>query len=390
MKVTKNKLRKICFEIIEGSSLGYINIHHYWNIFLNLAILISVFSIILETVSEYYIKYEPVFLFIEKTTICIFTIEYFARLWIAVESHQAKGMGHWQARLRYSLTPMMLIDLVVILPFYISLFLGFPIFRYDLGVLRMVRLIRIFKFTRHSTAIQSIFLVIQKERKVIFAGLLLLLILLVLSSSLIYIFENKLQPEVFSSIPAAMWWAIVTITTVGYGDVVPITTAGRILGGFVMLSGIGMIALWTGIFASSFLEELEKRNFHIDAETILRVPAFAGSTVAEINHLMDVLRPIQVKARYMVIRAGEASDKLYFIISGSVEILQNPPILLSEGDVFGEAGILNHMRRNATVIALEDTRLLILTRADFINIMDTHLDFRTHIEEISLKRHHFD
>jgi voltage-gated potassium channel len=153
------------------------------------------------------------------------------------------------------LSPVALIDLIAIVPFYLSLYMTI-----DLRFLRVLRLLRLFKLTRYSPALGALLDVIQKESEALMAAILVLLMMLIISASGIYLLENEVQPESFGSIPDAMWWAIVTLTTVGYGDVMPITPMGKVFGGLIGLIGIGMVALPAAILASGFAENLHQRK----------------------------------------------------------------------------------------------------------------------------------
>ena len=159
------------------------------------------------------------------------------------------------SRLRYAASPMALVDLLAVLPSYLSLFTGA-----DLRFLRTLRLLRIFKFTRYSPALIMLIKVFKKEAPAFAATLFILLVILVLASSGIYLVERDAQPQAFGSIPAAMWWAVATLTTVGYGDVTPITPLGKLFGACVTITGVGMVALPSGILASGFSEELRLRR----------------------------------------------------------------------------------------------------------------------------------
>jgi voltage-gated potassium channel len=152
---------------------------------------------------------------------------------------------------------MGLVDLVAILPFYLPFISGhFTFFR----VIRLVRIFRLFKLVRYSAALASLEIVLKKRKEELFSTLFVLFLLLLCVSSLMYYAENSAQPEAFSSIPKAMWWGVATLTTVGYGDVYPITAIGRIMGAFVAVLGIGLFALPAGIIGASYLDEIESRK----------------------------------------------------------------------------------------------------------------------------------
>ena len=248
------KLRKRTAEILEQ---GYYDDRpsRILNGLLILLISINVVAIFLETVDSIYEDYRQAFWYFEVFSIAIFTIEYLARVWSSVDLREAGDPAPVTGRIRYMLTPIALVDLIAILPFYLSLYLAI-----DLRFLRVLRLLRIFKLSRYSPALGALLDVVQRESEALLAAFVVLLMLLVVSAGGIYVLENELQPETFGSMPGSMWWAIVTLTTVGYGDVVPVTVMGKMFGGFIGLLGIGMIALPAAILASGFAENIRGRK----------------------------------------------------------------------------------------------------------------------------------
>lgn len=219
------------------------------------AILISVIAIVLESVSSLATRYQPVFDLIHVGSILIFTFEYILRVWSCVESDCKKFHAAVKGRLRFMVSPLALVDLVAILPVYIVMFVTV-----DLRFLRVIRLLRLLKLARYSPAIGILWRVVNKERQAINAAFFFLLIVLIFASSGIFLFEQNAQPDVFTSIPAAMWWAVATVTTVGYGDITPITNGGKLFGACISVIGIGMVAIPTGILVSGFSEEIRKRR----------------------------------------------------------------------------------------------------------------------------------
>ena len=212
---------------------------------LMLLIVVNVVAVVIESVQTIYDAYQPWFDYLELLSIALFSIEYVARLWVCVES-PTRGEG-WRARLRYALTPMAIVDLLAILPFYFGVF-----FDLDLRFLRALRLLRVFKLARHSAAMDLLLTVVRNEAAPVASSMFVMIIIIIMAASGIYLIEGDAQPEIFRNIPQAMWWAAVTLTTVGYGDVVPITIGGRVFGVIVTLAGVGMVALPAGILASGF------------------------------------------------------------------------------------------------------------------------------------------
>ncbi|HBQ36311.1 MAG TPA: Ion transport protein [Rhodobacteraceae bacterium] len=216
-------------------------------------IAINILAVTLETVDSIQQKYTAFFAILEQFSILVFSIEYLLRVWVNVEDPRYKNRKY--PRLAYIFSPMALIDLLAVLPFYLTLF-----FALDLRVLRVLRLLRVFKLTRYSSAMAMILGVFREEASTFFAAFFILLVLLILAASGAYMVEHSAQPDEFGSIPQAMWWAIVTLTTVGYGDVIPITAAGKVFGAFVTVIGVGIAALPAGILASGLAEQLRERR----------------------------------------------------------------------------------------------------------------------------------
>ena len=234
------------------------------NSFIMLLIVVNVIAIILESVSDYQLAFGRWFWILELFSIAVFTVEYLTRLWICVENLDYGNS--WRGRLRYMVSPMALIDLIAILPFYLSMFVSV-----DTRMLRILRLLRVFKLSRHFAVLGVLGTVMRNESKTLISAIFVMMILVVLSASGIYVVERHAQPDAFGSIPSAMWWATVTLTTVGYGDVVPMTVTGRLLGVLITVLGVGMAALPAGIIASGFTTELARRreSYEMAAKKVL-------------------------------------------------------------------------------------------------------------------------
>ncbi len=246
--------RKRAWEIIELAKPGD-SASRMLDVFLIAIIGLNVLAVVLGSVRDIYKDYQVLFNWFEVFSVAVFSIEYLFRIWSCVEEDSGRFAPSIKGRLRFAFTPMALIDLAAILPFYLSMFTSL-----DLRFLRALRLVRILKLTRYSSAINLLLNVLKEEAPSFGAALFILAIILVFASTGIFLFEHKMQPESFSSIPAAIWWAVATLTTVGYGDVIPITTGGKIFGIGVMIVGIGMVALPAGILASAFSKQLHQRH----------------------------------------------------------------------------------------------------------------------------------
>ena len=216
-------------------------------------IILNVMAVILETVEAVQASYGWLFEAFDAFSVSVFTVEYLMRLWSCTADE--KYTRPIRGRLRYFLTPLAVVDLIAILPFYLPL-----VTTVDLRVLRAMRLLRLFKLGRYSTSLQTLGNVLRKHSGELLVTLFVLLIMLVIASTLMYFAEHNAPPEDFSSIPSAMWWGIVTLTTVGYGDTYPVTGVGKVLGAVIALLGIGMFALPAGILGSGFAEEIDRRK----------------------------------------------------------------------------------------------------------------------------------
>ncbi|HEV2678353.1 MAG TPA: ion transporter [Aliidongia sp.] len=223
--------------------------------FVGLLIIVNVFSVVLESVESLRVKHFETFWWIEQVSTAVFAIEYLLRVWSAPDRVSGRFRAPLAGRLRYASRPFALVDLIAILPAILGM-LGAD----DLRVLRLLRLLRMLKLTRHSTAFTMVWDVFREEAQSIGAVLFILVITLIMSGSIMYMLEGDAQPEVFSSIPAAIWWALVTLTTVGYGDMVPVTVWGKLFGGLVAIVGVCTLALFSGLLTVSFMDQLRMRR----------------------------------------------------------------------------------------------------------------------------------
>ncbi|WP_282608930.1 ion transporter [Pelagibius sp. Alg239-R121] len=253
-------LRRRIYEILEVAESGD-KASRWCDYALIVLILINIIAVILETVPPIQQAYDDVFDKLELISVGIFTIEYGLRVWTAVERVGQRRVPALKSRFRYLMSPVAIIDLLAILPFYLSFIIAV-----DLRFLRVLRLLRVFKLTRYSAAMTMLLNVFREEASSFYAAFFVLIIVLILASSGIYLFEQDAQPEAFGSIPHAMWWAMATLTTVGYGDVTPITPFGKLFGACITIVGIGMVALPAGILASGFADQLRRRREALERE----------------------------------------------------------------------------------------------------------------------------
>ena len=222
-------------------------------------VMLNIFGVILETMSDFEARYHLEFYIFETFSIAFFTIEYFTRLWAAGAMIDGES---WRGRVRYIFSFNGLVDLAATAPFYLQILMP----GLDLRVLRILRLVRVFKLSHYSTAIEDLFSAVYQERKAFIAAIYLLLIAVILTSSLMYFAETTHQPDKFGSIPDAIYWSLITLTTVGYGDVSPVTGVGKIIAVSTAFMGVCVVALLTGIVASAFANQITRRKVIFESQ----------------------------------------------------------------------------------------------------------------------------
>ena len=218
--------------------------------------------------------------------------------------------------------------------------------------------------------------------------LAIFLMVLFLASVVVFVLERDVQPAGFGSIPATLWWAVATLTTTGYGDVVPITPLGRMVAALVMICGLGVFGLWTGILATGFAAENPPRQFSQDlGDPVTKVPFFAALGPAAIADVTHMLRTMDLPPRTMIIRKGQAGDCMYFIATGEVEVdLPGRKIKLGEGAFFGEMALLGNNLRSANITTTRLSKLLVLDLVDFRLLMARHPDLAETIDAEAKRR----
>ena len=243
---TKHKVH-----ILLHPELGESKADKFINIFIITLIVLNVIAVMMETVDDLHKKYQIYFDWFDRISVYIFTIEYILRVWSC--THDPRYKGSIKGRIKYMVTPGAIIDLLAFLPFYIHLFV---ILDLDLRMLRLLRFFRLFRLTAYTRSAQMIFNVFRSRKNELILSLVLVLFLIVIASSLLYFAEHTyptVDESKFTSIPATLWWAVVTLTTTGYGDMYPLTTTGRTLAGVIMLTGVAFFALPAGIITAGFL-----------------------------------------------------------------------------------------------------------------------------------------
>ncbi|WP_227429634.1 ion transporter [Psychrobacter sp. I-STPA6b] len=250
------RLRRYVYDVLQNNEFEN-RLSRAVDRFLIFLILANVAAVICESVDTWYYPYQQYFNWFEDFSLVVFSIEYLLRVWCIVETDPSAGK--WRQRWNWIKSPSGLIDLIAIAPAYLNFFVNI-----DLRFLRILRLFRLLKLTRYFVAMRILLVVINKEKDSFKAVLFILVIMIVMAASGIYLVENQAQPDEFESIPKSMWWAVVTLTTVGYGDVVPVTITGKVLGAVITILGVGLAALPAGILASGLASELEQRREELE------------------------------------------------------------------------------------------------------------------------------
>ena len=357
------------------------------NAFIILVVVLNAVAFAAETVNDLGVRYATAFAALNVFSVIVFTIEYALRMWSAVDIPTLSRMSPWRARLHFALRPIMVIDLLAFAPWYLQWLV--PV---DLRILRVLRLFRLLKLVRYSPALQTLGRVLAEERRALFGALLIMLILLFFASTGMYLLERSAQPDKFGSIPAAAWWALATLTTIGYGDVVPITPWGKLLGGVVMLLGVGMFALPIAILATGFSQEANRHQFVVTWSMVARVPLFATLDEAEVAEIARLLYSRTYMPGVPIVRAGDPGDGLYLLASGeaAVELGAGRRAILKEGDFFGEMALLDHRRRKFDVVAKTRCRVYVLDNQAFARLSRRHPEILHRIRKVAAARRESD
>ena len=374
-------LKRQLYDLLEGGTRTAAS-HRAVDNFLCVLIITNVLAVALESVPRFEAEYGRGFILIEYISLAIFTIEYLVRLWVCTELPPLKRLSPPEARRRYALSPFMIIDLLAILPALLVNLIGL-----DLRFMRIFRLLRLLKLARYSPTIITLGRVLWQERQSLGAVLVITFGLLMLSASIMTIFESEAQPNAFGTIPDAMWWALATLSTVGYGDVVPITATGRIFGGFVTVLGVTLYALPIAIIAASFTNEYHRRDFVVTWGMVARVPLFVKIDPATLAKIGGLLRSKTVPSGYQIVHKGQPADSMYFLVAGEAVVdVDGHRVKLEEGDYFGEIALLRDTHRGAHVFAVTECRLLQLMKIDFQGLLETDPSLRAEIAKVADER----
>ena len=339
-----------------------------------LAVAFGVTSVLLITTDPVDVTTQWVILVVLALAVLFFVYEWVARLMTAWHEGRAGA---------YAVSAPGLVDLTGALAVPAALACGINIKSACLfGVLWLL------KPARDIPGLSQLRRVVSREAGPLSSVLVLFLIVLFMAAAIVYVLERDAQPQGFGSLPAALWWAVVTLTTTGYGDVVPVTLPGRLVAAVLMISGLGVFGLWTGILATGFAAENRRHNFIKTSESLSKVPFFSAlgpATLADVTHM---LRRVDLRSRTIVIRRDQAGDCMYFVADGEVEVeLPGKRIRLGVGSFFGELALLGkNNRRSATVATTRSSTLLVLDLIDFRALMARHPELAQAIDEEAKRR----
>ena len=343
-------------------------------------IVVDVLAAILASVPELDAGFGRLFTTIEIVAVVVFALEYAARVW-SVAGHSLRHVSPTRARLEYTVSSLGIIDLLAFLPSAIALFIG------DKTALVLFGMLPFLKLVRYSPAMRSLLSALHAERRTLFGCVVILSAAVLLFASLLYAIEHNVQPDKFGTIPQAMWWAIVTLGTVGYGDVVPATPLGKLVSVFAIVVGFAMIALPVAIISTAFADEVRRRDFVVTWGMLARVPLFSHLSAAEIADIMRLLKARTIEADEILVRRGDAASSMYFITTGEVEIeLPSQRVRLADGTFFGEIALLHRTKRSGTVTATRKTRLLVLDAQDFHALIERVPTLAAHVQKTAQAR----
>jgi voltage-gated potassium channel len=314
-----------------------------------LLVLVNIVSVVLESVPSCEAAYGRLFKATELVSLVVFTVEYLLRIWVMPEHVAYRDLKPLRARLRYVISTDGLIDLISVLPFWLAFVLPS-----ELRIILLFRIVRFLKLARYSPALRSLLETLYAEQRALFGCSVIMAGATLISATFIHLAEREAQPDKFGTIPDAMWWSIVTLGTIGYGDVVPITPLGKFVAAMTILWGLVMIALPVGIVATAFSEQIHRRDFVVTWGMVARVPLFSGLDAAAVADIMRLLRAQTVEAGELIARRGDHAHSMYFIARGEVGIdLNGKRIRLGVGHFFGEIAVLRRARRSASVMAIK-------------------------------------
>jgi voltage-gated potassium channel len=324
-------------------------------IFLVALIVANVVAVALETIPSIGGRFRSLFTGFEEFSLAAYTLEYVARLWSAPEDPRVAARGPLRGRILFALRPVMMVDFLAFAPSYLGLFFGI-----DLRVLRIFRLFRLLKLARYSQALQALLSVLLAERSALFASIILLLSMMCLEGELMHLAEGSIQPRTLGTMPNAMYWALTTLTTVGYGDITPQTPLGKVIAGTTMVTGLALFALPIGIIANGFVTGLSRRRFAVTWNMLRRLPLLQGFNVDALNDIVETATASMVREHSQLTLAGREATHFYLIVSGTARAeSETGTTELGPGDMAGEEAMYPSGGYRRTVTAQTSMRVIV-------------------------------
>lgn len=296
--------------------------------------------------------------------LAIFTVEYLARAWTAPEG--AETAPPWTARVVWMTSGMAVVDLLALAP-WLPLLAGGSFDAFGSSYDDLCAAFWIVKLAHHVPEQAIVVRVLANARVSVLSVLTIFAMIMVIAAVTMHLIEGTANPAAFGTLPKALWWAVVTLTTTGYGDEVPLTVAGRIVASAVMVCGISVLAILAGILVTGYAQEARREEFLRTWRLVASVPFFKALPPSAIAEITGILKASTYPAGAAVVRVGDPGDKMFFIAEGEVEVRLKPePVRLKIGDFFGELALITQQPRGATVATVTSTTLLALDVADFL------------------------
>ena len=352
--------------------------------FLILCILGSTGIVIVDTVPDFWGEWTALVRAGEIAALILMLADYLFRLRLAWLSGRSDipDQSHSKRLWKYALSTYGIFDFLAVIPFLFEI-IFVPLSQ---DVHTVLGILRFLKLARYSPALEILATVVMEEIKPLSSALFIVGLLALMSATTMYFVERHMATH-FTNLPDSLWWAIVTLTTVGYGDVVPETALGKILNSFVAVLGLCMFALPASILATGFSEETRRRSLMNTWNLVSKVPMFATMHAGQIAEIAAMLRPIRIAKGDVVVREGDAGDSMFFIVSGQLEARTSHGVfILNAGDFFGEIALVERTPRTATVVTATRSQLLVLQVLDFQRFVAQYPELLDEIRKIAQSR----
>lgn len=337
----EGQIDSIAGRIIEGLLIGLI--------------IANVAAVALETIASINSQYRGAFLVFERASLLVYSAEYFLRVWSCIEDPRISAKGPVRGRLAFVVQPLMVVDFLAFAPSVLGLFFGI-----DLRVLRIFRLFRLLKLARYSQALQALLNVLFVERSALLASGILLLAFTCLTGEMMYLVEGTAQPKTLGTMPSAMYWALTTLTTVGYGDVTPITPLGKFIAGLTMVIGLALFALPIGIIANGFVTGLSRRRFAITWSMLRRQPLLQDFEIGAMTDILEAPTALVIREHAQIVVEGKEATDFYLIVSGVGHgEIADDEYDVGPGDVVGAEALHHGVTYRRTVTAETDMRAIV-------------------------------